>query len=136
MNDYVLMYLCLDNASRRGALANMICKEFNAQCENSSLKVAVSDHKTLLTARPCVIVFTGDLYLQIFLNHFQNSLGGIDHEKEESKFFVSWSGKRMSSSMVLAQLNSFWGKVVGNTKERPRINATLVRKSVVSKVHG
>ena len=40
----------------------------------------------------------------------------------------------MSSSMVLAQLNSFWGKAVGHTKERPRINATLVRKSVVSKV--
>ena len=40
----------------------------------------------------------------------------------------------MSSSMVSTQLNSFWGKVVGHTKERPRISATLVRKSVVSKV--
>ena len=36
--------------------------------------------------------------------------------------------------MVLAQLNSFWGKAVGHTKERPRISATLVRKSVSSKV--
>ena len=36
--------------------------------------------------------------------------------------------------MVSAQLNSFWGKGVSHTKERPRINATLVRKSVVSKV--
>ena len=47
---------------------------------------------------------------------------------------MSWSGKRVSSSMVLVQLNSFWGKAVGHTKESPRITATLARKSVVSKV--
>ena len=41
----------------------------------------------------------------------------------------------MSSSMVSAQLNSSWEKAVGHTQERPRINATLVRKSAVSKVH-
>ena len=36
--------------------------------------------------------------------------------------------------MVSVQLNSFWGKAVGHTKEGPRISTTLVRKSVVSKV--
>ena len=40
----------------------------------------------------------------------------------------------MFSSMVSANLNSFLEKAVGHTKERPRISATLVRKSVVSKV--
>ena len=40
----------------------------------------------------------------------------------------------MFSSMVSAQINSFWGKAVGHTKERPRTNPTLVRKSVVGKV--
>ena len=138
VRDYILMYLCLDNASRTGVLANITCKEFfNAHCENSSFKVAVLDHKTLAKAGPCFIAFTGDLYqeVQIFLNHFRNSLDSIDHEKKESKFFFNWSGKHMSSSMVSAQLNSFWGKAVGHTQERPRINATLVRKSAVSKVH-
>ena len=38
--------------------------------------------------------------------------------------------------MISTQLNSFWGKAVGHTQERPRINPTLVRKSAVSKVHG
>ena len=117
----------------------MTCKEFfNAQCEDGSFKVAVLDLKTLATAGPCVIVFTFDLYqeAQIVLNHFRNSLDDIDHEKEKSKFFVSWNGKRMSSCMVSSQLNSFWGKAVGHTQEIPRINATLVRKSAVSKVHG
>ena len=27
--EYILIYMCLDNASRTGALANMTCKEFN-----------------------------------------------------------------------------------------------------------
>ena len=35
--------------------------------------------------------------------------------------------------MVSAQLNSFWEKVVGHTKEMPRTSATFLRKSVVSK---
>ena len=69
----------------------MTCKEFfNAECEDGSFKVADLDHKTLATADSCVTVFTFDLYQekQIFLNHFQNSLDGIDNEKEKSKFFV------------------------------------------------
>ena len=36
--------------------------------------------------------------------------------------------------MISAQLNSFWGKAFGHTKERSRISATLVRKSVVRKI--
>ena len=89
--DYILTYLCLDTVSRTGALANMTCKEFfNAECEDGSFKVADLDHKTLATAGSCVIVFTLDLHqeTQIFLNHFQNSLDGIDNEKEKSKLFV------------------------------------------------
>ena len=34
----------------------------------------------------------------------------------------------------MAKLNLFWGKAVGHTKERQSISASLVRKSVVSKV--
>ena len=37
--------------------------------------------------------------------------------------------------MVSAQLNSFLRKAVGHKQDQPRINATLVRKAVVSKVH-
>ena len=56
VRDYILMYLCLENASRTGAVANMTCKEFfNAQFENGSFKVAVLDPKTLATAGPGVI---------------------------------------------------------------------------------
>ena len=138
VRDYILMYMCLDNASRTGALANMTCKEFdNAIYEDGTYKVAILDHKTLATSGPCMIVFTKDLFqaAQIYLNFFRNSMDGVNEKDRTAKFFLSWSGKRLSSSMVSAQLNSFWGKAVGHKQDRPRINATLVRKSVVSKVH-
>lgn len=68
------MYLCLDNASRTGALANMSCKEFHrAKYENGSYKVAVLNHKTLATSGPCVIVFTAALFAEThrrFLHDF------------------------------------------------------------------
>ena len=74
----------------------MTCKDFfNAQCKNGSFKKVVLDHKTMKTAGHCVIVFTGVLWFQIFLDHFRNPLGCIDHGEAQSKFFVSRSGKRM-----------------------------------------
>ena len=41
----------------------------------------------------------------------------------------------MSSSMVTAQLNSYWSTAVDHTETRPRFQATLVRKSAVTKTH-
>ena len=67
------MYMCLDNASRTGALANMTCKEFdNAIYEGGMYKVAFLDHKTLATSGLCMIVFTKDLIqaAQIYMNFF------------------------------------------------------------------
>ena len=132
------MYLCFENIPRTGALANITCQEYlNATDSVGSYKVAVLDLKTLATFESCVPVFTSALYEEprVFCHQFRNSLEGIDTNRHDDKFFMSWSGKRVSSPMVSVQLNSFWGKVVGHTKERPRISATLVRKSVVSKVH-
>ena len=56
---YILMYLCFDNTSRTGALANMSCQQcLNATYSKESYKVAALDHKTLATFEPCVLVFT------------------------------------------------------------------------------
>ena len=41
----------------------------------------------------------------------------------------------MNSSMVTAQISSFWGKAVGHSSVRPRISGALVRKSTVSKIY-
>ena len=46
--------------------------------------------------------------------------------------FISFHGKKMSSSMVTGQLNSFWQKSVGGGD---RFNATKMRKVSVTKTH-
>ena len=137
IRDYIIMYLCINNASRTGALANMTCREFSkATNENGSYRVSVFNHKTVATSGPAVIVFTSKLYAEalVYFQRFRNQLMDID-KRDEFYFFLSWSGKKLSSNMVTGQLNSFWGKSVGHTEDRPRISATIVRKSAVTKVH-
>ena len=41
----------------------------------------------------------------------------------------------MSSQIVTGQINSFWGKAIGHTEDRPTISATLIRKTAVMKTH-
>ena len=142
VRDYLVMYLCLDNASRTGALANMTMREFGrATLIDGSYRINVLDHKTLATSGPACIVATSELYedLLIYVHKMRNKLEGMDNGRSDSKketyVFISWSGSKMSSSMVAGQINSFWGKAVGHTQDRPRVNANLVRKSAVSKVH-
>lgn len=137
VRDYILLYLCFDNASRTGALANMTLREFNSSSFiDGSYRINVFDHKTVTTSGPACIVVTYDLYLDMctYVQKIRNKLDGIDAGKN-SNVFVSWSGSKMSSSMVTAQINSFWGKAVGHTENRPHVSANLVRKSAVSKVH-
>ena len=135
--NYILMYLCLDNASRTGALANMTVGEFKqAQLKNGSYRINVVDHKTIGTSGPACIVARYELFQEmlVYFERMRNTLDGMRSLKSDP-VFVSWSGKKMSSSMVTAQINSFWGKTVGHSEIRPRINGALVRKSAVSKVH-
>ena len=55
--DYILMYLCIDNASRTGAIANMTIREFqSAILQGDSYRIMVLEHKTLATAGPACIV--------------------------------------------------------------------------------
>ena len=134
--DYLLMYLCLDNASRTGAIANMTLGEFNASSlKKGSYRIMVLDHKTLETAGPACIVAQTEL-MREFQGYLalRNRLTGV-RTLLTDPVFISWTGSKMSSSMVSAQINSFWGKAVGHSIERPRISGALVRKSVVSKVY-
>lgn len=82
--DYVLTYLCLNNASRTGALANMTCKEFLCCCqENGTYMVSVFNHKTVGTSGPAIICYTKDLYEEalIYLHKFRNGLDGMDPKR-------------------------------------------------------
>ena len=138
VRDYLMIYLCIDNASRTGAVANMTCREFlKARFENNTYQVAVFNHKTVGTSGPANIVFSPILHREacIYYEKFRNHLEGINLADKQLPFFLSWSGKTMSSHMVTGQINSFWGKAVGHTEDRPRISATMIRKTAVTKTH-
>ena len=130
VRDFIMISLCLDNASRTGAIANMTIGEFmNGKHEGEIYRVHIIDHKTLDTSGPAVLSFSRNLAekAENYLTNFRNELDGIS-TKNTSKFFVSWNGNTLSSSMVTTQLNSFWGKTVGHTVEKPKFNATKVSR--------
>lgn len=134
--DYILMYLCLDNASRTGAIANMTIKQFGAATlDGDSHRIMVIDHKTINTAGPACIVVQEEL-MKEFREYFliRNKLADVGTRRGDP-VFISWTGSKMNSSMVTAQISSFWGKAVGHSSVRPRISGALVRKSTVSKIY-
>ena len=135
-HDY-LMQICIDNVSRTGALANMTLGKFgNAKYTGESYFVSVLNHKTVGARGPADITLTSSLNKEahIYSLNFRNELEGIGLEKENT-FFISYSRKKMSSSMVTVQLNSYWSKTVCRTEARPRFHMTLVRKSAVTKTY-
>ena len=63
VRDYLMIYLCIDNASRTGTVANMTCREFlKARFKNNTYQVAVFNHKTVGTSGPENIVFSPILH--------------------------------------------------------------------------
>ena len=63
VRDYLMIYLCIDNASRTGTVANMTCREFlKARFKNNTYQVAVFNHKTVGTSGPANIVFSPILH--------------------------------------------------------------------------
>ena len=138
VRDYIMTSLCLDNASRTGAIANMTIGEFKkaTQGKGDVSSVSVLDHKTVETSGPAVLSFSKNLFdeANTYMSYFRNKLDGIN-TGDNAKVFVSWNGNTMSSSMVTMQLKSFWGRSVGNSDETQRFNATKVRKFAVTKAY-
>ena len=53
VRNYLIVCLCLDNASRTGAIANMTCGEFeSAKNEGGTFMVNVFNHKTVTASGP------------------------------------------------------------------------------------
>ena len=131
VRDYIITSLCMDNASRTGAIANMRLEEVGrAEKSGDSMLITVLDHKTLETSGPAILALPVATfnYLDIFLNKMRSQID-IDNECEEF-CFLSWNGKRMNSSNISEQLKNFWKNATGKP-----MNAALMRKSCVSQVH-
>ena len=134
---FVIIRLCLDNVSRTGAIANMTCGEFkSAKNEGGKFMVNVFNHKTVATSGPKTMYFSNTLFKEanICFHKFRNKLDDAT-ALEIEPFFVSYTMQKMSSSMVSAQINSFWSKSVSRKENRHRMNATMVRKSCVTKAN-
>ena len=139
--DYILSSIILSNASRPGAIRNMTLKEFGTakRSENGVYLVGVLDHKTAATSGPAMIAFTNLLYEECkqFVQYMRNKLPGVGMDKSDP-IFVSWTGRKMSSSMVGDQFSSFFYKATNHNliaRKTRKITATLVRKSFVSTAH-
>ena len=73
----------------------------------------------------------------IYISRIRNRLPGI-HESCFLPVFVSWYGKKMSSSLLGDQFASFFQRTTKQNLiawRNGNITATLVRKTFVSKVH-
>ena len=135
VRDNLIARLCIENACRAGPLSNMTIGELkNATSDGEAMVVNVMKHKTAVTHGPATIVLSPTVFkwLQAFVTHLRNNLPGVGSSKDD-KVFLSWTASEMSSSMISAQLNSFWQKSMG--KEQDRICAASFRKAAVSEVH-
>ena len=138
--DYIISTLILRNGSRPGAIRNMTLAEFKAgiSSEHGNWQVSVKDHKTKYKG-PAVLTFTNLEYDEcaVYISRLRNGLPGID-ESSSSPVFVSWYGKKMSSSLLGDQFASFFQRATEHNliaRRNRNITATLVRKTFVSKVH-
>ena len=137
IRDYLLSYLCINNASRTGAIAYMKRSEVKNPFRQSekTMTVTVLDHKTLGPAGPAPLCMSLSTYrnLAIFSEKVRPSVYCLPEYRDY--VFITTKGTMMESSQVTDQFNSFWNRAVGQTEIRKRVNGALVRKSTVTKVH-
>ena len=134
VRDYLLTTICINNACRSGPLSSMTLGELRkVKNEGNQLIVDVLKHKTMKYHGPATVVLSSSIHkwLLAFVSFMRHRLTGVTRENED-RVFVSWSAKAMTSSMVTAQINSFWQRSTGKAD---RVSATSFRKAAVSAVH-
>ena len=91
-------------------------------------------HKTLTSLGPAHLVLSPTIYtwLQAFVKFMRNEIPGAGMSSDDH-VFIGYTANTMSSSMISAQLNSFWQKATD--KLLVRVNAAAFRKAAVSAVH-
>ena len=134
VRDYLLTTICINNACRSGPLSSMTLGELRkAKNEGNQLVVDVLKHKTMKYHGPATVVLSSSIHkwLLAFVSFMRHRLTGVTRENED-RVFISWSAKDMTSSMITAQINSFWQRSTGKAD---RVSATSFRKAAVSAVH-
>ena len=135
MRDHLITRLIIENACRAGNLANMTLGELaKAKPDNGQMVVNVVKHKTLTSLGSAHLMLSPTIckWKQASLTFMRNKTPGAETGSNDH-VFISSTGNTMSSSMVSAQLNSFWQKATD--KVLVRVNAASFRKAAVSAVH-
>ena len=128
----------MQNASRTGAICNMKIHEAKKSKRiGNTMSIVVLDHKTLTEgAGPVTLNLDSQVYkqLEIFIESVRPTVQSpSDHQM--FVFVTGDEGKKLNTSQVSEQFNSFWKRAVGATERRPKMNATIFRKSCTTKVH-
>lgn len=110
--DYLTSTLILRNGARPGAVRNMTFGEFQTGIKSiqGNWQGSVKDHKTRYKG-PAVPTFSNFEYEEcsIYIARIRNRLAGIDYSTT-APVFVSWNGRKMSSSLLGDQFTSFFSK--------------------------
>ena len=131
MRDHLFVEIVLSNASRSGALANMMVEEFKkATVEDDGITViAVKKHKTSATyghTRICLkpMIFG---YLKVFVEKVRPKL-----KTSIQNVFVSFTGQKMQPGAISKQIHERFkeAKTLGDSKRPPKIiSCSRIRKS-------
>lgn len=96
VHNCLIACLCLDNASRTGAIANMTCGESKiAKNEGGTFMVNIFNHKTVVKSGPKTMYFSNTLFKEanIYFHEFRNKLDEAT-ALEMEPFFVSYTMQR------------------------------------------
>lgn len=107
--DYMLMHLCLENGTRASTLAKMTIRDVSlAKLISGAYHINVDNHKTHAVSGPDCIVIRNDLFQDFLIYHekMRSFLPGVTCLPEDP-VFITWTGQKMSSYMVDAQINSY-----------------------------
>ena len=119
MQDYLLSHLCMQNASRTGAICNMKIHEAKKSKRiGNTMSVLVLDHKTLTEgAGPATLNLDPQVYkqLEIFIASVRPTVQSPSNH-QMFVFVTGDEGKKLNTSQVSEQFSSFWKRAVGATE--------------------
>ena len=134
---YLLMSLVFDNATRPGAISNIMLDECKrATNRDNGYVIRVIKHKAAHKG-PVNIACAPSLFreIRIYVKYLRNKIEGTSTDPDDT-VFVSQSGGAMDSSPIIMQMSYFWKRALKIDITGPsRISPTLVRKYTTSAVH-
>jgi len=140
VRDWLITRLLIDNSGRSGIAANMKISEFQEAVyypgtveDQARYRILVTDHKTAGVYGAAVVWLYDDLYklIEMYLRTVRSQISTLDPKVEQ--VFVSSNGLALTSSQVSTCLYRTCQRE--GIKTKGRICATIVRKSLATKMH-